>query len=63
MAEIAVVSAHKAKRRQLADSGDTRARLALQLVESPNTFLAAAQGGITLVGVLAAAIRRHHDRA
>lgn len=55
MAEIAVVSAHKAKRRQLADSGDTRARLALQLVESPNNFLATAQGGITLVGVLAAA--------
>lgn len=55
MAEIAIVSARKAKLRQLADSGDSRARLALQLAESPNTFLATVQVGITLVGVLAAA--------
>src|SRR5215216_4910183 len=55
MAEIAIVSARKAKLRQLADSGDTRAHLALQLAESPNTFLATVQVGITLVGVLAAA--------
>lgn len=55
MAEIAIVSARKAKLRQLADGGDTRARLALQLAESPNTFLATVQIGITLVGVVAAA--------
>ena len=55
MAEIAIVSSRKAKLRQLADGGDTRARLALQLAESPNTFLATVQIGITLVGVLAAA--------
>lgn len=54
MAEIAIVSARKAKLRQLADAGDTRARLALQLAESPNTFLATVQVGITLVGVVAA---------
>ena len=55
MAEIAIVSSRKAKLRQLADAGDTRARLALTLAESPNTFLATVQVGITLVGVLAAA--------
>jgi len=42
-------SARKAKQiRQLADAGDTRARLALNLAESPNTFLATVQVGITL---------------
>jgi putative hemolysin len=55
MAEIAIVSSRKAKLRSLADTGDTRARLALSLAESPNTFLATVQVGITLVGVLAAA--------
>jgi putative hemolysin len=55
MAEIAIVSSRKAKLRSLADAGDTRARLALSLAESPNTFLATVQVGITLVGVLAAA--------
>ncbi len=55
MAEIAIVSARKARLRHLAESGDVRARLALQLAESPNTFLATVQIGITLVGVLVAA--------
>lgn len=55
MAEIAVVSARKARLRQLAEGGDGRARLALELAESPNHFLATVQIGITLVGVLAAA--------
>lgn len=56
MAEIAIVSSRKAKLRQLAADGDARARLALELAESPNTFLATVQIGITLVGVLAAAL-------
>jgi putative hemolysin len=55
MAEIAIVSSRKARLRQLADGGDSRARLALELAESPNTFLSTVQIGITLVGVLAAA--------
>jgi putative hemolysin len=55
MAEIAIVSARKAKLRSLADGGDASARLALELAESPNTFLATVQIGITLVGVVAAA--------
>ncbi len=55
MAEIAIVSARKATLRQLADDGDARARLALELAESPNCFLATVQIGITVVAVLAAA--------
>ncbi|MCI0535676.1 MAG: hemolysin family protein [Verrucomicrobiales bacterium] len=55
MAEIAVVSARKARLRQLAEGGDSAARMALELAESPTTFLATVQIGITLMGVLTAA--------
>jgi putative hemolysin len=55
MAEIAVVSARKARLQQLAEAGDTRAREALALASSPNRFLAAIQVGISLVGILAGA--------
>jgi putative hemolysin len=55
MAELAVVSARKSRLRQMAEGGDARARRALELAESPNTFLATVQIGITLVGVIAAA--------
>lgn len=55
MAEIAIVSSRKSRLRQRAEQGDAGARRALALAESPNTFLATVQIGITLVGVLAAA--------
>ena len=55
MAEIAVVSARKARLQQLAEAGDARARAALALASSPNRFLAAVQVGISLVGILAGA--------
>ena len=55
MTEIAVVSSRKARLRQLAATGDVRARAALELAASPNRFLATVQVGITLVGVLAGA--------
>ena len=55
MAEIAVVSARKAKLRQWADEGDVRAKAALDLTGHPNRFLAAVQVGISLVGILAGA--------
>jgi putative hemolysin len=55
MAEIAIVSSRKSRLRQLAEQGDVGARRALALADSPNTFLATVQVGITLVGVLAAA--------
>lgn len=55
MAEIAVVSARKAKLQQLAEAGNAKARTALELANDPNQFLAAVQIGITLVGILAGA--------
>ena len=55
MTEIAVVSARKVRLRRLAESGDLKAKAALDLAESPNRFLATVQVGITLVGVLAGA--------
>jgi putative hemolysin len=55
MTEIAMVSARKARLRQLAKAGNARAKIALDLAESPNRFLATVQIGITLVGILAGA--------
>lgn len=55
MAEIAVVSARKARLQQLANEGDAKARAALELAKAPNRFLSTVQVGITLAGVLAGA--------
>ncbi len=55
MAEIAVVSSKKGRLRRLADQGNGRARVALELAEAPNRFLSTVQIGITLVGIFAGA--------
>ncbi len=55
MAEIAVVSARKARLRRRAEAGDAGAAAALQLAEEPTRFLSTVQVGITLVGILAGA--------
>ncbi|HWQ90709.1 MAG TPA: hemolysin family protein [Clostridia bacterium] len=55
MTEIAMVSARKTRLKALADSGDARASLALNLSESPNRLLSTVQIGITLVGIFAGA--------
>jgi len=55
MAEIAVVSSKKARLRRLAEQGSVNAKVALELAESPNRFLATVQIGITLVGIFAGA--------
>jgi putative hemolysin len=55
MSEIAIVSARKARLQQWANEGDTKARVALELANAPNQFLATIQVGITLVGILAGA--------
>ncbi len=55
MAEIAVVSARKARLRGLAARGNANAKAALDLAESPNRFLSTVQIGITLVGIFAGA--------
>lgn len=53
--EIAVVSARRGRLQQRADAGNHGARIALQLAEEPNRFLATVQVGITLIGTFAAA--------
>ncbi len=55
MAEIAVVSARKARLQQRADAGDPRAAAALKMAEAPDEFLSTVQIGITLIGILAGA--------
>lgn len=53
MAEIAMVSVRRERLRMRAEKGDGRAKLALELAESPNRFLSTVQIGITLIGVVA----------
>jgi len=55
MAEIALVTARKAKLKTLADDGHNGAKLAHELASSPGRFLSTIQVGITLVGTLAGA--------
>ncbi len=55
MAEISIVSVRKGRLRLRAEAGDVNAKLALELAESPNRFLATVQIGITLVGIIAGA--------
>lgn len=55
MSEIAVVSARRARLKQLADGGNAGAHDALKLAATPSQFLSTVQIGITLVGILAGA--------
>lgn len=52
MSEIALVSARKARLESMSEKGDKKAKTALQLSSSPETFLSAAQIGITLIAIL-----------
>jgi putative hemolysin len=52
MSEIALVSARKARLETMAEKGDKKAESALKLSNSPETFLSAAQIGITLIAIL-----------
>ena len=52
MAEIALVSARKARLESQAERGDDNARKALILSNNPEIFLSAAQIGITLISIL-----------
>ncbi|GMU84719.1 MAG: hypothetical protein AMXMBFR47_45880 [Planctomycetota bacterium] len=54
-AEIAVVSARKARLEALADDGDRSALAVLELKAAPDRFLSTVQVGITLIGVIAGA--------
>ncbi|NTU76319.1 MAG: HlyC/CorC family transporter [Alphaproteobacteria bacterium] len=55
MAELAIVSARRARLRQLQESHPSGAKLALQLAEDPTSFLSIIQIGVTLNSVLAGA--------
>ncbi len=52
MSEIALVSSRKSKLETAARQGDSSARAALDLANSPNRFLSTVQIGITLIGIL-----------
>jgi putative hemolysin len=52
MSEIALVSARKSRLENLAEKGDHKAKRALDLANSPEKFLSAAQIGITLIAIL-----------
>lgn len=52
MAEIALVSARKARLEGRANKGDKKAEEALKLANNPDTFLSTVQIGITLIGLL-----------
>jgi putative hemolysin len=56
MSEMAVVSARRARLQYLANQGNAKARIALDLASSPDRFLSTIQIGITSVGILAGAI-------
>ncbi len=55
MSEFAVISSRKLRLQQLAEEGDRRAGVALDLARNPQRFLATIQIGITLIGVLSGA--------
>lgn len=55
MAEIAMVSARKARLQQLANEGSAKAKAALKIANAPDSFLSTIQIGITLIGILAGA--------
>jgi putative hemolysin len=55
MSEMAVVSARKARLQQQAEAGSAGAKVALELVASPNRFLSTVQIGITLIGIMSGA--------
>jgi putative hemolysin len=52
MAEIALISARKARLEGQANKGDKEAKAALDLANNPDTFLSTVQIGITLIGIL-----------
>lgn len=55
MSEIAIISARKVRLQQMANQGNAKARVALELADAPNRFLSTGQIGITLIGILAGA--------
>ncbi len=55
LSEMAIVSARKVRLQQMANQGDAKARVALDLANAPNQFLPTVQIGITLIVILSGA--------
>ncbi|MCL1469020.1 hemolysin family protein [Argonema galeatum] len=55
MSELAILSAKKVRLQQMAEQGDTKARIALALANHPNQFLSSVQVGMTLLAILSGA--------
>ena len=55
MSEMAIISARKIRLQQLANQGDRRAAIALDLALTPHRFLPTVQVGITLMAILSGA--------
>ncbi len=55
LSEAAVVASRKARLQQYAQSGDSSAKIALELADDPSRFLSTVQIGITLIGIFAGA--------
>ncbi|HEX3074342.1 MAG TPA: CNNM domain-containing protein [Ignavibacteriales bacterium] len=55
MFEIALISSRKTRLKEALKRGNNKAKTALDLAESPNTFLSTVQIGITLIGIFAGA--------
>ena len=55
MSELAIVSARKVRLQHMANQGDAKARVALDLANAPNQFLAIVQVGITLIIIVSGA--------
>ena len=47
MSEMAIVSSRRARLLELAEKGESGARIALNLISNPSSFLASIQVGIT----------------
>ena len=56
MAEIALISARKARLQTMSNEGNLNAALALRVTENPNLFLSVIQIGITLIDVTTGAL-------
>ncbi len=55
LSELAIVSSRKARLEQWANEGNSKAAIALELANSPDSFLSTIQIGITFIGILAGA--------
>lgn len=56
MAEMALVSVRRSRLEELAESGNLRAKVALEILDSPETFLSTVQTGVTMIGILSGAV-------